>query len=183
LPNLTRLSLSDSGIGDDGFITLVSALEQNSSLLHLDLSCPVGFTERAFLALAESLPEIKMLQRLDFTWCTGFASATPLLLAGLRKNTSLFRFHVSDCAPASVPPTPEETARCAGGWMKEMERLGYRKRFLSLIRAPEERLPHRGVWPRALARVATLPDVIFEVLRSKPSLVPSGDTRGKEAAD
>jgi Ran GTPase-activating protein (RanGAP) involved in mRNA processing and transport len=175
LPNLTRLSISDCGIGDDGFIALVSALEKNTSLLQLDLRS-IYFGERAFLALAESLPEIKVLQRVDFRWCPGLASAMPLLLEGLRKNTSLFRFHVIDCAPSSVPPTPEDTARCAGGWIQEMERLGYRNRFLPLIRAPTERLPPRGVWPHALARVATLPDVIFEVLRSKPSLVPSEDT-------
>jgi hypothetical protein len=68
--------------------------------------------------------------------------------------------------------------------MQEMERLGYRNRFLPLIRAPKERLPPRGVWSHALARVATLPDVIFELLRSKPSLVASSeDTGGKEAAE
>jgi hypothetical protein len=60
--------------------------------------------------------------------------------------------------------------------------LGYRNRFLPLIRAPKERLPPRGVWPCALARVATLPDVIFEVLGSKPNLVPSEETGGKEPA-
>jgi hypothetical protein len=37
LPNLTRLSLSYCGIGDDGFIALASALEQNTSLLQLNL--------------------------------------------------------------------------------------------------------------------------------------------------
>jgi hypothetical protein len=62
--------------------------------------------------------------------------------------------------------------------MQEIERLGYRNRFLPLIRALEERHPPRGVWPHALARTATLPDVIFEVLRSKPKLVPS---EGNEA--
>jgi Ran GTPase-activating protein (RanGAP) involved in mRNA processing and transport len=36
LPNLTRLSFSNCGIGDDGFIALVSALEQNTSLLQLE---------------------------------------------------------------------------------------------------------------------------------------------------
>jgi Ran GTPase-activating protein (RanGAP) involved in mRNA processing and transport len=184
LPNLTRLSLSQCGIDDDGFITLISALEQNTSLLHLDLRHPPDpsceraeslLSERVFLALAESLPEInKVLQRVDFDWGTGIASAMPLLLAGLRQNTSLFRFHATGCAPSSVPPTTEETARCAGGWM-------YRSRFLPLIRAPNDRLPPRGVWSRALARVATLPDVIFEVLRSKPKLVPSEDAKGKEA--
>jgi hypothetical protein len=64
-----------------------------------------------------------------------------------------------------------------------MERLGYRNRFLPLIRAPEERLPPRGVWARALGRVATLPNVIFEVLRSKPKMVPSEETGGKKAAE
>jgi hypothetical protein len=39
----------------------------------------------------------------------------------------------------------------------------------------------RGVWTHALARAATLPDVIFEVLRSKLRLVPSEDAGGKEA--
>jgi Ran GTPase-activating protein (RanGAP) involved in mRNA processing and transport len=118
LPNLTRLSLSCGGmvIGDDGFIALVSALEQNTSLLHLDLlRYDDDISERAFLALAESLPEIKMLQQVNFRWCTGLASAMPLLLAGLRKNTSLFRFYVTGCEPTLVPPTTEETVKCAGG--------------------------------------------------------------------
>jgi hypothetical protein len=53
-----------------------------------------------------------------------------------------------------------------------------------LIRAPKERLPPRGIWPHALARVATLPDVLFEVLRLKPNLVPcEEDAEGKEAAE
>jgi hypothetical protein len=185
LTDLTRLSLYNCAIGDDGFITLVSALEQNTSLLHLDLrhyhSICAQISERVFLALAESLPEIKVLQRIDLGWCTGLASAMPLVLAGMRENTSLFRFHVAGCATYSVPPTTEETTFRLGGWMQEMERLGHRNSFRSLIRAPEERLPPLGVWPRALARVATLPDVIFEVLRSKPKLVPSEDEEGKEA--
>jgi hypothetical protein len=129
--------------------------------------------------LAESLPEIKVLQQVDFSWCTGLASAMPLLLAGLRKNTSLFLFHVANGASSWVPPT----ARLAGGWMQEIELLGYRNRFLPLICAPKERLPPRGVWPHALARFATLPDVIFEVLRSKPTLVPSADTMKRKRGD
>jgi hypothetical protein len=184
LPNLSRLTLSFCRIGGDGCIALVSALRENTSLLQLDLryNGGYGFNERAYLVLAESLPEIKVLQQLDFGWCESLASAMPLLLAGLRKNTSLFRFHISNCAPYSVPPTPEETTRCAGGWMQEMERLGHRNRFLPLIRAPNERLPPRGVWPRALVRVTRLPDVLFEVLRSKPSLVPYADAGGKEVS-
>jgi hypothetical protein len=60
--------------------------------------------------------------------------------------------------------------------------FGYRNRFRPLIRAGKERLPARGVWPHALAGVATLPDVMFEVLRSKPSLVPSESTEGEVKA-
>jgi Ran GTPase-activating protein (RanGAP) involved in mRNA processing and transport len=67
LSNLTRLSLSYCSIGDDGFISLISALGQNTSLLHLDLQDNRGFRGRAFLALAGSLPEIKVLQRVDLT--------------------------------------------------------------------------------------------------------------------
>jgi Ran GTPase-activating protein (RanGAP) involved in mRNA processing and transport len=185
LPNLTRLSLSKCGIGDDGFITLMSAMEHNKPLLHIDLSYNTrGLnTKQAFLALAESLPEIKVLQRADFCWCRGFTSAMLLFLAGLRKNTSLFLIDVAQCAPHVVPPTPAETAKCAGCWMWEMKCLGYRNRIFSLMRAPKKTLPPRGVWPHALARDGILPDVIFYVLRSKPSLVPSGDTDDMEAIE
>jgi hypothetical protein len=63
LPTLTRLSLSYCGIGDDGFIALVSDLEQNTSLLRLNLRCNFGLSKWTYLALAEILPEIKVLQR------------------------------------------------------------------------------------------------------------------------
>jgi hypothetical protein len=186
LPNLTRLSLSGCGIRDDGFIVLVSALEQNTALLHLDLRCNFCFDTRVFLALAESLPKVKVLQQIDFLLCAGLSSAMPSLLTGLRKNTSLFCFHIEKCAPPFAPLLQEEAFRFAGGWMQEMECLGYRNRCLTLMRAPKEthrprgapkdRLPPRCVWSHALAQVATLPDVIFEVLRSQPNLVPSTDT-------
>jgi Ran GTPase-activating protein (RanGAP) involved in mRNA processing and transport len=62
LPNLKRLSLSNCVIGDDGFIALVSAVEQNTSLLELDVCYSSRFfSDRVFLALAASLPEIKVL--------------------------------------------------------------------------------------------------------------------------
>jgi Leucine-rich repeat (LRR) protein len=182
LPNLTNLGLRYCDIGDDGFIALLSALEQNTSLLQLNLRENYNIGARVFLALVKSLPTIKVLQRIVLSWCTGLASAMPLLLAGLRKNTSLFRFHVRGCTSYSVPLQTEEMARCAGGWMQEMESLGYRNRFLSLTRATTESLPPRGIYSHALARVALKPDVIFEVLRSIPSLVPSTDKGGKEAA-
>jgi Ran GTPase-activating protein (RanGAP) involved in mRNA processing and transport len=139
IPNLTHLSLSSCDISDDEFITLVSSLEQNTSLLQLDLRYENRVSERAFLVLAESLPEIKVLQRLYLSgWYTGLASAMPLLLAGLRKNTSLLFFNVADCVSYFVPLRPAQTDRCAGGWMREMERLAYRNCFLPLIRTQKK---------------------------------------------
>jgi hypothetical protein len=59
--------------------------------------------------------------------------------------------------------------------MQEVERLEYRNRSLLLIRTPNERLPPHGVWPHALARVATL--------RSKAKLVPFEDIKATEDSD
>jgi Ran GTPase-activating protein (RanGAP) involved in mRNA processing and transport len=129
LPNLTRLRLSDYSIGDDGFIALILALKQNTSLLHLHLRSDTGFNERAYGVLAESLPEIKVLQRVDLTYSQGLSSAIPSLLAGLRKNTSFFRFHVIGCPPSSFPPIPNASTKYAGGWMQEMERWGNETAF------------------------------------------------------
>jgi Ran GTPase-activating protein (RanGAP) involved in mRNA processing and transport len=53
LRNLARLSLRNCGIDHDGFIALVSALKQKTSLLHLHLRSNYYFTEQAFLALAD----------------------------------------------------------------------------------------------------------------------------------
>jgi hypothetical protein len=55
----------------------------------------------------------------------------------------------------------------------EMETIGVPEIAFAFDNAPTQRLPPRGVWPHALARVAIIPDVVFEVLRSMPSLVPS----------
>jgi hypothetical protein len=109
-------------------MALMVALKQNISLLHLDFGYNDFGSERAFFASAESLPEIRVLQRVYIRWGAGLASAMPLLLAGLRKNTSLlFCCYFDHCKNEFVPPTPEEKARCSGGWMQEMERLGVLK--------------------------------------------------------
>jgi Ran GTPase-activating protein (RanGAP) involved in mRNA processing and transport len=58
MPSLKRLNLCSCDIEDDGIVALVSALEQNTSLQILDLGINV-LNERGFVALAESLPNIK----------------------------------------------------------------------------------------------------------------------------
>jgi hypothetical protein len=46
---------------------LVSALERNNSLLDLEMQWQ-GFNDSRYLALATSLPKIKTLQRIGFSW-------------------------------------------------------------------------------------------------------------------
>jgi hypothetical protein len=58
-------------------------------------------------------------------------------------------------------------------WSLELKFLGKRNRFTPLLKAsdPEDASPQLGIWSRALAKVATEPDVLFHVLRNKPILV------------
>jgi hypothetical protein len=185
LPRLTWLSCG--GFGDDGLVNLVSALETHQALNELDLSrlswfpndVEFRFSERGFSSLAMSLPTIKKLKRIHFLWCQGLASAMPSLLEGLRDNTSVVQFNVTNSTvfltdQVMLPPTDQDTAKYGGGWMAEMQYLGFRNHFISMIRAPLENAPPLGLWAPALAKVSMLPDVLFYVLRSKAAVVPSG---------
>jgi hypothetical protein len=106
--------------------------------------------------LAESLPEIKVLQRADLNWCRGLSSAMLFLLAGLRNNISLFRFHVAGCAPSLVPLSTAETARYVGAgcrkwnaWVTETafsfrylrRKIGFRLVVSGLMRLPGSNTP------------------------------------------
>jgi Ran GTPase-activating protein (RanGAP) involved in mRNA processing and transport len=93
MPSLKRLYLCVYRIDDDGFVTLVSALEQNNSLQILNVAGN-QFDERGFSALAKSLPNIKGLQQIDFAANGSFQSTLPLLLEGFRKNTSLVEVNI-----------------------------------------------------------------------------------------
>jgi Ran GTPase-activating protein (RanGAP) involved in mRNA processing and transport len=155
MPSLTRLDLSWCGIDDDGFVTLVSALEQNTSLQILDFKYN-DFGERGYMSLAESLPHIKGLQQINITQGTGFDPTTlPLLLEGFRKNTSLVEVNiVGYCTPRD--------------FIQEIKFLGQRNRITPLLTNTSP-----GLWSRALAKVATNLDVLLHVLRNKPKLVGS----------
>jgi Ran GTPase-activating protein (RanGAP) involved in mRNA processing and transport len=161
MPNLKQLDLWGCIIDDDGLVALVSALEQNTSLQILDLQYN-SFGERGFMALAESLPNIKGLHQIELTTeNASFQSTLPLLLEGFRKNTSLVKVTIDECEP--------------GEWSQELKFLGQRNRFTPLLKAsdPPDASPQLGIWSRALAKVATEPDVLFHVLRNKPKLVGS----------
>jgi Ran GTPase-activating protein (RanGAP) involved in mRNA processing and transport len=173
MPSLKRLDLDSCGIDDGGFVGLVSALEQNTSLQILDLRRN-HFGERGLMALAESLPNIKGLQQIYFTSRANhdcFQSVLPLLLEGFRKNTSLVEVSIDGCK--------------RGEWSQEIKVLGHRNRFTPLLKAsdPSDSSQQLGIWPRALAKVSTEPDVLFHVLRNKPKLVGSagGSSKRKHA--
>jgi Ran GTPase-activating protein (RanGAP) involved in mRNA processing and transport len=160
LPSLKQLHLGSCSIEDDGLVALISALEHNTSLQVLDLQSN-SFGERGVLALAESLPNIKGLQQINFMGNKGFQAILPLLLEGFRKNTSLVEVNI-------------DVARCAHReWSRELKYLGHRNRFTPLLKVsvPPDASPHLGIWPRALAKVATEPDVLFHVIHNMPKLV------------
>jgi Ran GTPase-activating protein (RanGAP) involved in mRNA processing and transport len=171
MPSLKQLNLRWCIIDDDGFVALVSALEQNTSLQIIHLRGNL-FGERGFMALAESLPNIKGLEQINITGCAGFQSTLPLLLEGFRKNTSLVEVNIFGCE--------------FGEWSQEIKFLGHRNRFTPLLKVFEcpGTSPQLGIWSRALAKVATEPDVLFHVLRNKPKLVGSaGDGSKKRKRD
>jgi Ran GTPase-activating protein (RanGAP) involved in mRNA processing and transport len=173
MPSLKRLNVYACGIDDDGFVALVSALEQNTSLQILILGYDV-FNERSFVALAESLPNIKGLQEIHFSANAGFQSTLPLLLKGFRKNTSLVEVNI-------------DVAECENmEWSQELKFLGRRNRFTPLLKAsdPSDAFPQLGIWSRALAKVAREPDLLFHVLRNKPKLVGSvGSSKKRKHGD
>jgi Ran GTPase-activating protein (RanGAP) involved in mRNA processing and transport len=166
MPNLKQLHLNCCGIDDDGFVALVSALQQSTSLQTLSLVGNDEFGERGFMALAESLPRIKVLQEINFDVNVTFQSMMPFLLEGFRKNNSLVKVGI------------KIAGRAHGEWSQELKCLGQRNRFTPLLKAsdPPDVSPQLGIWSRALAKVALEPGVLFHILRNKPKLV--GSTAG-----
>jgi Ran GTPase-activating protein (RanGAP) involved in mRNA processing and transport len=176
MPSLKQLQLARCCIDDGGFVALVSALEENTSLQILDLGGNT-FGERGLMALAESLPTIKGLKQIKMLGLNeSFRSTVPLLLEGFRKNTSLVEF---------------ESDYSHGEWSREVKFLGQRNRFTPLLKAseppPGSESPQLGIWSLALAKVATEPDVLFHVLCNKPKLVRShadaADSKNKRKRD
>jgi hypothetical protein len=123
------------------------------------------------MALAESLPNIKGLQQLHFPANAGFQSTLPLLLEGFRKNTSLVKVTIS--------------AYPLGEWSQEIKFLGHRNRFTPLLKVsdPPGTSLGLGIWSRALAKVATEPDVLVHVLRNKLKLLGSAGGSKKRKRD
>jgi hypothetical protein len=124
------------------------------------------------MALAGSLPNIKVLQKITITADADFQSTLPSLLEGFRKNTSLVKVNILG---RGVP----------GEFLQEIKFLGQQNRFMPLMKAsdPPDTSLRLGIWSRALAKVATEPDVLFHVLRNKPKLVGSAGGSKKRKRD
>jgi Ran GTPase-activating protein (RanGAP) involved in mRNA processing and transport len=172
LPSLKSLSLFNCDISDDGFVALMSALEENETLESVDLRDNV-FNVRSYLALASSLPNIKGLRQIDFALTTFNPSVMPALLEGFRKNTSLHKVNMVGCEP--------------GKWSQELSFLLYRNKFSRLLQDSDtDDRESLGLWSRALGSVAARPDVLFHVLTSKAGLIratPDEDSKKRKHDD
>jgi hypothetical protein len=107
LPSLKSLRLINCGISDDGLAALVSASEENETLETVDLQLN-DYTDQGYLALASSLPSMKGLRQIDFSWTTSELSVMPALLEGFRKNTSLHDANITGCEPGKFPPVQKQ---------------------------------------------------------------------------
>jgi hypothetical protein len=167
-----RLDVDCCDLDDDGFVALVSALEQKTSLQMLNLRGDI-FDERGYMALVESLPNIEGLQQITISAYGVFPSTTlSFLLEGFRKNTSLMEVDIYGLY-ASVD------------FLQEIKFLGHRNRFAPLLKASNlpGTSPPLGIWSRALAKVVREPDVLFHVLRNKPNFVASAGGLKKRKRD
>jgi hypothetical protein len=164
--------LNGCGISDDDFVELMSALEENETLEDIDLA-GILFDVQGYLALASSLPNIKGLQQIDFSWTTSDPSVMPALLQGFRKNTSLISVNIDGCEP--------------GKWSQELSFLLYRNKFSRLLQDSDiDDRQSLGLWPRALGSVSTRPDVLFHVLTSTAGLIratPGVDLKKRKRDD
>jgi hypothetical protein len=164
LPILKGLYLFNCDITDDGFVELLSALEENETLETIDLELN-DFTDQGYLALASSLPNIKRLRQIDFSWTVSDPSVMPALLEGFRKNSSLHKVNMRGCEH--------------GKWSQELSFLLYRNKFSRLLQDSDtDDRKSLGLWSRALGSVVTRPDVLFHVLTSKAGLIRA--TPGEE---
>jgi hypothetical protein len=115
------------------------------------------FGEWGLKALAESLPDIKVLQQINIIANAGLESTTlSLLMEGFRKNTILLKVNI---IVEQGPP---------GERSQELKFLNQQNRFTPLLKAsaPADASLQLGIWSRALANVASEPDVVFHVLRN-----------------
>jgi Ran GTPase-activating protein (RanGAP) involved in mRNA processing and transport len=140
LPHLKDLALINCEISDDGFVALVSALEENETLETIVLN-DNDFSVRGYLSLASSLPNIKGLRKMKFSWTTCDPSAMPALLEGFRKNISLHKVNIARCEP--------------GKWLQDLSFFLYRNKFSRLLQDSDtDDRESLGLWSRALGRVA-----------------------------
>jgi Ran GTPase-activating protein (RanGAP) involved in mRNA processing and transport len=174
LPSLKCLGLKNCPISDDGLVELMSALEENDTLEHLDLE-GITFNARGCLALASSLPHMKGLRQIDLSWTTTDHSVVSAMLEGFRENTSLHIVNVAGCRPEHDK------------LLQELSFLLDRNKFSRLLQDSDtDDRASLGLWSRALGSVATRPDVLFYVLTSKAGLIratPGGDDSNKRKRD
>jgi hypothetical protein len=172
LPSLKCLQLNNCGITHDGFAALVLVMEEDETLENIELGGNrVG--AQGYLALASSLPNIKALRQIDFSWTPSDPSVMSVLLESFRKNTSLHEVTIYGYTN--------------GKWLQELSFLLYRNKFSGLLQDSDtDDRESLGLWSHALGSVATRPDVLFHVLTSKEGLIraaPGEDSNKRKRDD
>jgi hypothetical protein len=117
------------------------------------------FNVQGYMALASSLPNIKGLSQINFSWTTSDPSVMSAMLEGFRENTSLHYVNIEGGVHSKE-------------WCQELSFYSTRNKFSRLLQKSDtDDRASLGLWSRALGSVATRPDVLFHVLTSKAGLI------------
>ncbi len=148
----------------------MSALEENETLDDLDLYKNT-FSVQGYMSLASSLPTIKELRHIKFSWMTSDPSVMSAMMEGFRENTSLHDVYLAGEVHDK-------------DWLQELSFFMCRNKFRRLLRDSDtDDRASLGLWSRALGSVATRPDVLFHVLTSKAGLIratPGEDSKKRK---
>jgi Ran GTPase-activating protein (RanGAP) involved in mRNA processing and transport len=151
---LKVLCLDGTEMGDEGLQALARALEQNRTLEYLSID-DIFFSSAGLRSLADSLPQMKKLVRLDFHWNPTLPESPPQeLLDALRNNASLVQVDITGLEP--------------GPWKDEVLFYGIRNRYTPLLQAPDGAVP-AGLWPIALEKLSkcNIANVAYHCLCAK----------------
>lgn len=135
---LNQLVVDDTRLGDEGLMCILAALRERDSLSFLSIEDNY-FSPAVLEDLTVTLPQLRGLKRLDFTWNGDLPTSPPeSFLNAFRDNKSLLNITMAD-----LP---------AGSWMSNIRFYVQRNRYLPLVNdsgAPP------SLWPLALAKHLT----------------------------
>jgi hypothetical protein len=188
---LESLDLTSSTLRSAGLAEIALVLYRNTSIKTLDL------TENGLddIESANVLRELIRRNKTISSLCVARnafgrnAAAVRSIAEGVRSNRTLQQLDLRCCRlgdrGVSVVANALAIRNASLLELKEIHVLGHRNRFTPLLKAsdPPGISSRIGIWSRALAKVATEPEVLFHVLRNKPKLVSSAGGSNKRKRD